>query len=144
AVGARDRIAVALRQAHAVARLDPRFEPFEERLAGLEAELDDVASSVRNLTDAIDHARAELARLSDRLSTIFALERRYGDDEAAVIAHGERAAAEAERLRGIDDERAAREADDARLLERVAAAAADLSAARATAARELSTEVEGA
>ena len=61
-----------------------------------------------------------------------------------MIAHGERAAAEAERLRGIDDERAAREADDARLLERVAAAAADLSAARATAARELSTEVDGA
>ena len=31
-------------------------------------------------------------------ATIFALERRYGDDEAAVIAHGERAAAELERL----------------------------------------------
>jgi DNA repair protein RecN (Recombination protein N) len=63
------------------------------------------------------------------------------EDEAAVLAHGERAAAEAERLRGIDDERAARQADDARLLERVAAAAADLSSARATAARRLGDEV---
>ena len=51
-----------------------------------------------------------------------------------MIAHGERAAAEADRLRGLDDERALRQADDARLLERVAAAAADLSAARRTAA----------
>jgi len=141
--GARDRIADALREARALGRLDPRFEPLEERLAGLEAELDDVASTARDLAEAIDHDPAELARLSDRLSTIYALERRYGDDEAAVIAHGEHAAAEADRLRGIDSERAARQADEARLLERVAAAAADLSAARTTAARKLAAEVDG-
>ena len=58
--------------------------------------------------EAVDHDPAELARLEERLSTIYALERRYGDDEAAVIAHGERAAAEAERLRGLDGERARR------------------------------------
>jgi len=79
--------------------------------------------------------------LADRLSTIFGLERRFGDDEAAVIAHGERVAAEADRLRGIDDARAARQVDDARLLERVAAFAADLSAARAAAGRALADDV---
>src|SRR4051794_12615603 len=79
--GARDRIAGALREARALGRLDPRFEPLEERLGGLEAELDDVASTARDVAEAIDHDPAELARLSDRLSTIYALERRYGDDE---------------------------------------------------------------
>ena len=139
--GAREVTAVALHEARSLARLDARFAELAERLAGLEAELEDVASTVRDLAEAIDHDPAELARLADRLSTIYGLERRFGDDEAAVLAHGERAAAEAERLRGIDDERAARQADDARLLERVAAAAADLSAARATAGRALAEDV---
>ena len=138
----RDVVAVALREARGLARLDPRFEPIAERLAGLEAELDDVAAAARELAESVDHDPSELARLSDRLSTIFALERRYGDDEVAVIAHGERAALEAERLRGLDGERASRQADDARLLERVAVAAADLSAARLTAGRRLGEAVD--
>ncbi len=139
--GAREVTAIALHEARSLARLDGRFADVAERLAGLEAELEDVASTVRDLAESVDHDPAELARLADRLSTIYGLERRFGDDEHAVIAHGERAAAEAERLRGIDDERAARQADDARLLERVAAAAADLSAARATAGRALAEDV---
>lgn len=139
---ARDRVAVALRELRALGRLDPRFESVAERLAGLEAEVDDVAAVVRDLVDSVDHDPGELARLSDRLSTIYALERRYGDDETSVIEHGERARAEAERLRDLDTERAARQADDARLLERVAAAAADLSAARASAARRLAGAVD--
>jgi DNA repair protein RecN (Recombination protein N) len=142
--GAREVVALAVREARTLARLDPRFEEAADRLAGLEAELEDVAAVVRDLAETIDHDPVELARLADRLSTIYGLGRRFGDDEAAVIAHGERAAAEAERLRGIDDERAARQADDARLLERVAAAAADLSSARATAARRLGDEVAAA
>ena len=138
----RDAVAVAVREARGLARLDPRFAAIAERLAGLEAELEDVASAARELAESVDHDPAALAELSERLSTIYALERRYGDDEAAVIAHGERAAAEAERLRGVDDERARRGADDARLLERVAAAAADLSAARLTAAARLGGAVD--
>jgi DNA repair protein RecN (Recombination protein N) len=139
--GARESTAIAVREARGLARLDARFEDVAERLAGLEAELDDLATTVRDLAETIDHDPAELARLEERLSTIFSLERRYGDDEAAVLAHGEQAAAEAERLRGVDDERAARKADDARLLERVAVAGADLSAARATAAQALAGAV---
>ena len=139
--GAREVTAIALHEARSLARLDGRFAEVAERLAGLEAELEDVASTVRDLAESVDHDPAELARLADRLSTIYGLERRFGDDEAAVVAHGERAAAEAERLRGIDDERAARQADDVRLLERVAAASADLSAARATAGRSLAEDV---
>jgi DNA repair protein RecN (Recombination protein N) len=139
--GARDVTASALHEARALARLDQRFAGIADRLAGLEAELEDVATTVRDLAESIDHDPAELSRLADRLSTIYGLERRFGDDEAAVIAHGERAAAEADRLRGIDDERAARQGDDARLLERVAAVAASLSAARTTGARALGDDV---
>ncbi len=139
--GARDATAIAVREARGLARLDPRFEPAAERLAGLEAELDDVAAEVRDLADGIEHDPATLAALEERLGTIYALERRYGDGEAAVIAHGERAAAELERLGGLDQERARREREDAALLEGVAVAAAALSKARRTAGDALADAV---
>ena len=131
--GAREATAVAVREARGLARLDPRFEPLAERLGGLEAELTDVAAEIRDLADGVDHDPAALAALEERLGTIYGLERRYGEDEAAVIAHGERALAELERLRGLDDERARRQREDAALLTEIARVAAALSEARRTA-----------
>ena len=135
--GAREAAAIAVREARGLARLDPRIEPLAERLAGLEAELTDVAAEIRDLADGIDHDPGALAALEDRLGTIYGLERRYGDDEEAVIAHGERALGELERLHGLDDERARRQREDAALLAEVARHAAALSGARRTAADAL-------
>ena len=136
---ARDSLAEAIRELRGVGRLDPRFEALANRLAGAAAEVDDVAAEIRALAEDADHDPAALASMEERLSVIYALERRYGDDEEAVIEHGIRAAAEAERLRGVDEERAARSADDARLLGDVARVAAALSAGRVAAAARLST-----
>jgi DNA repair protein RecN (Recombination protein N) len=141
--GARDRLAVAGHEARSLARLDPRFEALADRIAGLEAEAEDAASAARELAESVEHDPAELLQLEERLSAIYALERRYGDDEAAVIAHGDRAATEADRLRGLEAERDVRRAEDARLLEAVAGAAAALSEARAVTASGLTDEVGG-
>jgi DNA repair protein RecN (Recombination protein N) len=128
--GARETVAVALREARHIGRLDPRFEELAERLGGAEAELADIAAEARMLADGIDHDAAALAAIEERLSVIVALERRYGDDEAAVIAHGERAAAEVDRLGDVDKERDRRQLDDAAFLVEVAARAAELSERR--------------
>ncbi|MEX1172694.1 MAG: DNA repair protein RecN [Chloroflexota bacterium] len=140
--GARDAVATALHEARGIARLDPRFDPLAGRLAGLEVELADVADEARRLAEDIDHDPGALEALDARLGTIHGLLRRYGDDEASVIAHGEEASLEAERLRGLDEERARREREDAALLAGVATAAATLSAARVAAAGTLSTAVD--
>jgi DNA repair protein RecN (Recombination protein N) len=139
--GARERSAAAAEQARRLARLDGRWDAIADRLAGLAAELEDAAAAVRALADTVEHEPDELARLEERLSRIYALERRYGDDEAAVIAHGEQASAEAERLRGLEGERSLRAGRDAELLAAVAAAAARLSAMRSTAAIRLGEAV---
>ncbi len=139
--GARDATAVALNEARGIARLDPRFEPVADRLAGLDAELADVADDARRLADDVDHDPRAVAELDARLGLIHGLLRRYGDDEAVVIEHGERAAAEVERLRGLDEERARRQREDARLLLDVGTAAAALSAARRDAAQTMTTAV---
>ena len=141
--GARDAAAVALREARGLARLDPRFEPMAERLAGLEAELADAAAEIRDLGEGVDHDPATVAALEERLGTIFSLERRYGANEEAILAHGERALAELERLRGLDEERARREREDGALLTEVAGAASQLSRARRTAANALVDAVNG-
>jgi DNA repair protein RecN (Recombination protein N) len=139
--GAREATAGAAAAATRIARLDPRFGPLAERLDGLVAELDDAADQARILAETIDHDPAELARLEERLSVIYALERRYGDDEAAVVAHGERCRAEAERLQGLDEQRIRRRELDATLLREVADAASTLSALRMTAAGSLAEAV---
>ncbi len=139
--GARDTAAVALQEARGLARLDPRFEPLADRLAGLEAELTDVADEARRLSESVDHDPRAVAELDARLGVLHGLIRRYGDDEAAVLAHGERAALEAERLRGLDEERARRQNEDAALLAKVATAAAGLSVARSAAAATLGSAV---
>jgi DNA repair protein RecN (Recombination protein N) len=141
--GARESAAVALREVRALIRLDPRFEPMTERLAGLEAELADVAAEIRGLAEGIDHDPATMATLEERLGLIYGLERRYGANEEAILAHGERAVAELERLRGLDDERARREREDAALLGEVAVAAGRLTEARRAAASDLVESVNG-
>jgi DNA repair protein RecN (Recombination protein N) len=139
--GARERIAAAERELRTLARLDGRWASLSDRLSGLEAEVEDVAAEVRILAETVDHDPASLQALEDRLGEIHRLLRRYGDDEASVIEHGERSSAEAGRLRGLEAERARRADEDARLLLEVADAAATLSILRATTATELAAAV---
>lgn len=138
---ARTLLGSALREARSLARLDPRFEAAAARLASADAELEDVAADVRDALEAIDHDAAAIAGLEERLSLIYGLERRYGDDEAAVLAHGEAAEAEIEQVRGMEGERDRRRIEDAALLSAVAVAAAELGVLRRAVATRLAAEV---
>ena len=142
--GAREAVGTAAHHARELARVDPRFGVLAERLAGVDAELADVAGEVRDIAEGLDRDPAELASLEERLSLIYSLERRYGDDETAVLAHGERMTAEADRLRGLDRARERRLAEEATLLAEVGRLAAALSARRAAAATDLSSAVSAA
>jgi DNA repair protein RecN (Recombination protein N) len=141
--GAHDVLARATRDASELARLDPRFAAIAGRAGGLLAEADDLASELRRTAAELDHDPATIASLEERLGQIYALERKYGPDEAAVLAHGERAAAEARRLRGLEAERAERTAEDARLEGAARAVADELTRARTTAGKRLSADVSG-
>ena len=106
-------------EARGLARLDPRFEPLADRLAGLEAELEDVADEARGLAEGVDHdprAARRARRAPRRSSTACCAATATTRRRSSRTASGR--AAEAERLRGLDDERARRQADDAALLRR--------------------------
>ncbi len=139
--GAREATGIAAREARNIAQLDPRFAAVAERLAGLEAELADVAGDIRGLIEDLDHDPAALAAMHERLSLIYSLQGRYGDDEEAILAYGARAREEAERLLGLDDEREGRVAEGAVLLSDVGRTAGRLSDLRSVAAAGLSASV---
>jgi DNA repair protein RecN (Recombination protein N) len=142
--GAREVTAAAAQRARELARLDGRYGPVAERLLGLAAELEDAAAEARGLAETLEHDPAALARMEERLSLIYSLERKYGEDETAVIAYGEKAAEEAARLRDLESSRESRQAEAARLLMEVAAAGRNLTKGRAAAAGKLARAVEEA
>jgi DNA repair protein RecN (Recombination protein N) len=142
APNARDLLAQAARAAAENARLDPRWEATAGRLTGLEAEVADVATEARAVAGALDHDADDLHRLEERLSAIYAVERRYGDDEAAVLAYRDRAAASAAELRDLDARAATLAAESEARLAVVAEAVARLSAARSAAAGAIAPAVE--
>ena len=140
--GARETTAEAARRARDIAKRDDRYEPLAERLTGLAAELEDAGAEAATLAESVEHDPAALARMEERLSLIYSLERKYGEDEAAVVAYGERAAAEAERLRTLEVSRETRQVEAARLLAVVATTSSALSRGRQTAAQLLAKAVE--
>ena len=142
--GARDVLARVARDGGDLARLDGRFSGLADRIEALLAEADDVVSELRRVAGSLDHDPATVANLEERLGLIYALERKYGPDEEAVLAHGARARAAAERLEGLETERAARAADDLRLEAAAREAAAALTDARQMAGDRLAAAVSQA
>ncbi len=137
---ARDSIALAVHSATELARLDPETNGLAERLAGVEAELDDIALELRRRQESVADAASDSAVLETRLGVLYGLMRKYGESEEALVEYGARARAEVDRLRDLDAERARREAEQHRLSGAARAAAAELSAARKTTAKRLSAE----
>ena len=142
--GAREATAQAAQRARELAKLDERYSAVAERLLGLAAELEDAAAEAGALADSVEHDLSALAAMEERLSLIYSLERKYGENEAAVIAYGQKAAAEADRLRALEASRETRQAESTRLLVEVAKAGQDLSRDRAAAAGRLAVAVEAA
>jgi DNA repair protein RecN (Recombination protein N) len=142
--GAREATALAAQRARELARVDDRYGRLAERLLGLAAELEDAAAEASALAESVEHDLSAIAAMEERLSLIYSLERKYGENEAAVIAYGERAASEAERLRALEASRETRQAEAERLLVEVGRAGEALSQGRSTAAGLLGSAVEAA
>ncbi|HEV8516451.1 MAG TPA: DNA repair protein RecN [Candidatus Limnocylindrales bacterium] len=136
--GARDRLAIAARSAAELAALEGSFAELDTRLGGLAAEVEDVAAELRRRSASIEHDSEAGAVMEERLGRIYVLLRKYGGDEAAVLEHGERARQEADRLAGLDRERADRLAVDEVLEHDAREAAEALTIARRSAAERLS------
>jgi DNA repair protein RecN (Recombination protein N) len=141
---ARDRIALALHAATELGRLDPETTGLADRLAGVEAEIDDIALELRRRQESVADAATDSAVLEARLGVLFGLMRKYGESEEALVVYGEQARAEVERLRSLDEQRELRTIEGQRLFDLAQVAAAELTSVRQTTAHQLAAEVTAA
>ncbi len=139
--GLRDLAGATRNDLAELARIDPRIGGLAERAAGLEAESEELAADLRRAVQDTELDAALRATLEERLGLLYGLLRKHGESEEAVIAAGEAARAEADRLGGLAAERTLREAEGERLLAAAEAAAARLGAGRREGAARLGPAV---
>lgn len=129
----------------AIAALADRgpFASEEVRLRDLAAELADLASALRSVTEAVEDDPERLAEVGDRRNLLQELRRKYGDTLADVLAERERLAARLAELESWDARAAQLDAARGPALDAVAAAAAAVGSQRRAAAPTLAAEVQG-
>lgn len=142
--GAADLLGEARRLLEALAPLDAELGALGERVAGAGVEVRDIADELERLLDAIEGDPAQLSDLDERLHQIERLERKYGADAAEILELRDRMAAELDAIEGADAREGEIDAQRGKQAEELRAAARQLSAGRAKAARTLATEVQAA
>ncbi len=139
---ARDRLALAERELRRAAEMDGRLGPTADRIAAALAEADEIASELRRYADGVETDPKRLADLEARSDLLYELKRKYGPDVPAILAYGERAAAELEMLRQSETRLAQLDDDEAKARTALAKAARALHGARDRAATALASAVE--
>ena len=99
--GALSGIADTARTLKELARIDERAQTYLERIDRISSELGSLASDLRDHAEAIGLDAAELQSLEERVDLLATLRRKYGPTITDVIARGEEAASELERLTGL-------------------------------------------
>ncbi len=135
--GAGDALAAVERGLATAAQHDERFSSLADRAAGLAAEAAELARDVSAAAESVDLDPSRRASAEERLALLYDLRRKYGDSLEAVIAFGEEASSELERLenQGAERERLRVEAEQRRAA--LEAVVVELRAARRTAAHRL-------
>ena len=111
------------------------------RAQALAAEVGDLASSLRAYAEAVLVDPARLEEINQRTALLRDLERKYGDDEAAILAFAGQAAERLAELEGGSLRSEALEEEAAELRRGLAETGAELTAARRTAAARLGEAV---
>ncbi len=136
-----DTLGEALAASRRIAELDHSAEPIAQ---AVESALEQASEAVRSLRLYADDLQLDPNRLGEvesRLSRIAEMKRRWGDTVAEVIAHGERAEAEANRLEQETADIDSLAAEAEQLAEALTAAVTELSQRRRQAAGELAAAV---
>jgi DNA repair protein RecN (Recombination protein N) len=136
--GAIDAVARASSELEAAAGHDDSLRSLLERLDGLTAELEDVLYELRSYIDELEADPSRLEAVEDRLASMRALERKYGDVEGYL----EESRARLSRLENLDEETAELEARLSEGERRLGELAAKVSAGREAASGELSGKVQ--
>ena len=126
---------------HAIGERVP-FRDVAQRLAGIQAEVDDVVAELRTLTEAIEERPDRLEELRARRQLLVDLRRKYGQDLTEVMAFHAEAEDRLRELENYDRRAAELDAERAAAVEFERSAAEAVGRARRAAAPRLAEAVE--
>ena len=132
----------AVHAAGELGRLDPSLATLMTDLAGLEEQLAEAARRLRRYRDSLEFNPRRLEQVEQRLALLHDLERKYGEDETAVLAYLERSRQERESITHAGERIAGLGAEEKDRLERLGRIGVELSKARHAAAGSLSQGIE--
>ena len=135
--GVATALGAAARAVHGPGSHDRALGGLAERAQALAAEVGDLASSLRAYAESVLVDPARLEEINTRVALLRDLERKYGEDEAAVLAFAGQAAARLAELEDGTLRSEGLEAEAAELRRELAGTAAALTAARRAAAARL-------
>jgi DNA repair protein RecN (Recombination protein N) len=139
-MSAADGLRSATRSLGDAAGLDASLQQLAERLVEATVLVEEIALDLRDYLGAIEANPERLDIVQERLELIKQLKRKYGGTVEEILAYAEEAQRELEALGGSDHDEAALRERAAELESRILVATGTLSAARSSAAKQLSRE----
>jgi DNA repair protein RecN (Recombination protein N) len=125
-----------------LARFEPKFSEQLEAVQEATYKLEDVAYTVRDFRDTLEHDPRRVDEVEERLDTIRSLKRKYGNSIPEVIAFGKKAADDLSKIEHSEERLVELHAEEERLRQKIGLLAGELSEKRQTAAQKLAAEVE--
>ena len=123
-------------------RLDPSLRQTLESVNAMTHQVEELARALRSYRDGIEYSPARLQELEERLDLINSLKRKYGSTIEEILAFGERASQELEKLYYSEERVEGLKSREIDLRKQVGRLAGQLSEARQHAARRLADAIQ--
>ncbi len=136
-----DLLKTAQRALSDICRFDSKISESFDRLEGVIAEAEDVASDIGDCLSKTDFSMAELDQIEERLDLINNLKRKYGNTIEEILVFADRAEEEAQTIEKSDERLELLKAEYSEQLAKVAVLAESLSSLRKTAAKQLEDKI---
>lgn len=124
-----------------LANLDPELDEFNEMAAGLSAQVEELALSLRHYADSVEYTPERLNEVEERLELINRLRRRYGGTIEAVLDYAERARAELDSIEHSEERLEELQAEEEKLLRHIGELGAKISRVRQMFGRKLGERI---
>ena len=138
---AADLMGQAARDLGQLERLDPSLRANVESAEAVSNQIEEMARTLRGYRDGIVYSPERLVELEERLEVIRALKRKYGGTIEEVLAFGEKAASELEKLYHSEERKDELEGRESELRKEVGEVAGRLSGARREAGERLAEAI---
>lgn len=132
----------AQRALEGLVRIDAGLEPRLREAEELTYRLQDLTEQLRDYRDRVEYSPRRLAEVEERLELVRRLERKYGPAIPDVLAYGQRAAQELEKITHSEERIVELRIEEEHLLTELGAVAAELSLRRREAGQRLSAGIE--